>query len=303
MNQWLWVLVGIMALTIAALIVKIELMRKSAKEIETAFADRLMTETNTLIDVSGNDRYIKSLAASINVELKKLRSQRHKFCQGDKELKNAVTNISHDLRTPLTAICGYLELLRQEEKSEKAAVYLSHIENRIENLKQLTEELFRYTVILATENLEKETVDVKGVLEECLLGFYGAMDARGLTPEITITDKQVTGWLNRSALVRIFNNILTNALKYSDGDLKVCLDDNGRISFSNKALGMDEIQLGRLFDRFFTVETTREGTGLGLSIAKTLVEQMDGTIGAEYKGQTLCIHLEFPQGIVVRGKS
>lgn len=294
MEKWLWALVGVMALTIAALIIKIILMQKSAKEIENAFADRLMTETNTLIDVSGNDKYIRSLAASINAELRKLRSERHRFYQGDVELRGAVTNISHDLRTPLTAICGYLELLEKEEKSPKVEMYLANIANRIENLKQLTEELFRYTVILSTEKLEKEDVDIKGTLEECLLGFYGAMDAKGMEPEIVITDRQVTGTLNRSGLVRVFNNILNNALKYSDGDLRVCLDDDGRLSFSNTAANMDEIQVGRLFDRFFTVESARDSTGLGLSIARTLVEQMGGRIWARYKEQKLYIYLEFP---------
>lgn len=293
MNKWLWVLVGIMALTIAALINKIILMQKSVKEIEHAFADRLMTETNTLIDVSSNDKYIRSLASSINAELRKLRSERHRFYQGDVELRTAITNISHDLRTPLTAICGYLEMLEKEEKSEKVKLYLDYIDNRIESLKQLTEELFRYTVILSTEKLEKENVDVKGVLEECLLGFYGALKGRGIAPEIVITDKQVTRQLNRSALVRIFNNILNNALKYSDGDLKVCLDDDGRVSFSNTASGIDEIQVGKLFDRFFTVESARDSTGLGLSIAKALVEQMGGRIWAKYKGEQLYIYLEF----------
>lgn len=294
MDNWLWALVGVMALTIAALIIKIIFMQKSAKEIENAFADRLMTETNTLIDVSSNDKYIRSLAASINAELRKLRSERHRFYQGDVELRGAVTNISHDLRTPLTAICGYLELLEKEEKSPKVEMYLANIANRIENLKQLTEELFRYTVILSTEKLEKEDVDIKGTLEECLLGFYGAMDAKGMEPEIVITDRQVTGTLNRSGLVRVFNNILNNALKYSDGDLRVCLDDDGRLSFSNTAVNMDEIQVGRLFDRFFTVESARDSTGLGLSIARTLVEQMDGRIWARYKEQKLYIYLVFP---------
>ncbi len=294
MDKWLWALVGIMALTIAALIIKIIFMQKSAKEIEMAFADRLTTETNTLIDVSTNDKYIRSLAAAINAELRKLRSERHRFYQGDVELRSAVTNISHDLRTPLTAICGYLELLEKEEKSPKVEMYLANIGNRIENLKQLTEELFRYTVILSEEKLEKENVDIKGVLEECLLGFYGAMDAGGIKADIVITDKRVTGSLNRSALVRVFNNILSNALKYSDGDLKVGLDDDGRLSFGNKASGMDEIQVGRLFDRFFTVESARNSTGLGLSIAKTLVEQMGGKIWAKYKEQSLYIYLEFP---------
>lgn len=298
MNKWLWVLVGIMAVTIAGLMIKILLLQKSAREIEAAFADRLVTGTNTLIDVSSNDKYIRSLAASINKELSKLRNERHRFYQGDVELRNAVTNISHDLRTPLTAICGYLEMLEKEEKSEKVEKYLDYVGDRIKNLKQLTEELFRYTVILSTEALEKENVDVKAVLEECLLGFYGAMSGRGIEPQICITDKQVTGWVNRSALSRVFNNILNNALKYSDGNLKVELNDDGRISFSNRALGLDEIEVGRLFDRFFTVESAHASTGLGLSIARTLVEQMDGRIWAKYEKQTLYIYLELPCNII-----
>ena len=75
---------------------------------------------------------------------------------------------------------------------------------------------------------------------------------------------------------------------------QVCLDDDGRVLFSNTAFGMDEIQVGKLFDRFFTVESARDSTGLGLSIAKALVEQMDGRIWAKYKGEQLYIYLEFP---------
>ena len=118
MEEWLWALVGIMAMIIIALFMKIYILQKAAKEIANAFADRLMTDTNTLIDISCNDRYMRKLANAINTELRKLCIERHRFQQGDMELKNAVTNISHDLRTPLTAICGYLELLEREEKSD-----------------------------------------------------------------------------------------------------------------------------------------------------------------------------------------
>ena len=148
MEIWLWALIGIMAIIIAALLIKIHLLQKAASEIKDAFADRLITDTNTLIDISSRDRYMKSLANSINVQLRKLRSEHLRFIQGDTELKNAVTNISHDLRTPLTAICGYLDLLEQEEKSKTVEQYLLIIRNRAEILTQLTEELFRYSVIM-----------------------------------------------------------------------------------------------------------------------------------------------------------
>lgn len=94
---------------------------------------------------------MKRLAHELNCELKKLRVQKQKYQNGDKELKGAVTNISHDLRTPLTAICGYMDLLEREEKSENVSRYLGFVQNRIEAMKQLTEELFRYSVILSTE--------------------------------------------------------------------------------------------------------------------------------------------------------
>ena len=127
-----WVLVGVLIIIIVVLLIKIAFMRKAVKEIEDAFADRLMTDTNTLIDISSRDKYVCHLANSINEQLRKLRKERHKFQQGDLELKNAVTNISHDLRTPLTAICGYLDLLEQEEKSASVCRYVTIIKERTE---------------------------------------------------------------------------------------------------------------------------------------------------------------------------
>ena len=90
---------------------------------------------------------MRRLTESINRELRSLRRERRRFQQGDLELKEAVTNISHDLRTPLTAICGYLDLLEQEEKSQNVQRYLSQIEDRTMALRQLTEELFCYSVL------------------------------------------------------------------------------------------------------------------------------------------------------------
>lgn len=225
--------------------------------------------------------------------LRLLRKQRHKYLNGDQELKEAVTNISHDLRTPLTAICGYMELLQKEEKSENAVRYLSLIENRVDAMKQLTEELFRYSVILSTEEMALETVHINGVLEESIAAFYGALTSRGIQPQIHMCEGRVERKLNRKALARVFSNILNNALKYSDGDLEIALHHDGEILFFNTASGLNEVQVGKLFDRFFTVEAARNSNGLGLAISKALVEQMGGLICAEWTAAKQYIRIRF----------
>ena len=293
MEHLLLVIIGILFLIIFVLLAKIYFLRKSAQEIAEAFRDRLAADTNTLIDISSRDPYMCRLAASINVQLRQLRSQRHKYLNGDRELKEAVTNISHDLRTPLTAICGYMDLLEKEEKSEAVTRYLSLIANRTEAMKQLTEEFFRYSVILSAAEMQLEAVSINGALEESIAAFYGALTLRGIVPEIRITETPVLRRLNRGSLSRVFGNILNNALKYSDGDLEIQLRQDGEIIFSNTASKLDDVRVGRLFDRFFTVEAARNSNGLGLAISKTLVEQMGGVITARFQDSRLSIHIQF----------
>jgi hypothetical protein len=294
MGTWLWAVLGSLFLIITALCIKIYLLQKAAKEIEEAFADRLITDTNTLIAISSRDKHMRNLANGINIQLRKLREERHRFVQGDIELKNAVTNISHDLRTPLTAICGYLELLEKEEKSETVERYLDIIADRTEVLKQLTEELFRYSVIITTDSHEKELVVLNTVLEESIAAFYAALKEKNITPNIHFPERKVSRCLDRSALSRVFSNLLNNAMKYSDGDLEITLSETGEITFCNRASGLNEVQVGKLFDRFYTVEAARKSTGLGLAIARTLVEQMNGTIYATYENDRLSICVSFP---------
>lgn len=295
MVELLWSLVGALILIIFILSVKISLLQKAAGEISDAFADRLATDTNTLIDISSRDRHMRKLAASINVQLRQLRRERHRFVRGDLELKEAVTNISHDLRTPLTTICGYLDLLEKEKTTETTERYLSHIRNRTEVLRQLTEELFHYSVVTSLTSLTFEEVDLCRVLEESLLSFYGTMQQRNITPQIQIPERHILRVLDATALSRIFSNIISNAVKYSDGDFSVCMEETGCIIFSNTAKSLTPVTAGRLFDRFYTVETSRNSTGLGLSIAKHLTEQMGGSIKADYQGQRLSITVSFPE--------
>lgn len=269
--------------------VKCILMKKSAREITEKLSEKLSEDTNTLIDISSADKDMRSLAAALNKELSKLREERRLCKQGDTELKDAVTNISHDLRTLLTAICGYLDLLEREEMSGTARQYIEQIENRTEVMKQLTEELFRYSIVAAAKEFDLERLCVNDVLEESIVTFYGAISQRGIAPDITITEERIERITDRSALTRVFGNIITNALKYSSGDLTVEMTEDCTITFANSSDNLGKISAERLFDRFYTVETGSNSTGLGLSIAKLLVEQMNGTISAEIRGDKLFI--------------
>lgn len=236
---------------------------------------------------------MRKLAADINVQLRLLRKERHRYQQGDLELKEAVTNISHDLRTPLTAINGYLDLLEREEKNENVQRYFSQIQNRTEVLKNLTEELFRYSVVTSSQELKVERIDVVRTLEESLLSFYAVMQEKGIQPEIELPEEPVYRELDAGAVNRIFSNIISNALKYSDGDLSVVMDTDGSITFTNTAHNLNAVTVGRLFDRFYTVEASRNSTGLGLSIAKMLTERMSGSISAQYQNKRLYVTIDF----------
>ena len=236
---------------------------------------------------------MRKLASEINIQLRLLRKERHRYQQGDLELKEAVTNISHDLRTPLTAIIGYLDLLEREEKSVTTQRYLSQIQNRTEVLKNLTEELFRYSVVTSLQDLKPERMDVVRTLEESLLSFYGAMQEKGIRPHIELPEEPVWRQLDAGAVNRIFSNIISNALKYSDGDLSVVMEPDGSITFSNTSQALNTVAVGKLFDRFYTVEASRNSTGLGLSIAKILTERMGGSISASYFDKKLYITITF----------
>lgn len=282
----------VLIIVIIFLLIKIALMRKSMGEIASSLDNILDGDTNAVITVSSVDGSVRKLAARLNKQLRGLRARRIRYENGDRELKEAVTNISHDLRTPLTSISGYLELLSQEEKSETVEKYLDIIDNRTQTLKELTEELFRYAVILAQDEITLEMLDIKAVLEESILSFYGAMNEAGIVPELSITKNSVIRQSNRAALSRIFGNIIGNALKYSDGDLSVELSDDGQVTFKNHAHNLDKLRVEKLFDRFYTVQEARGSTGLGLSIARSLVEQLGGSIGAEYEDGVLRIEVK-----------
>ena len=289
------VLCALLAIAVLLLLWKLWLLRRSAEELRRGVQERLETDTNTLLSIPSRDGAMCRLAAGLNVQLRQLRRERQQYQNGDRDLKEAVTNVSHDLRTPLTAICGYLDLLEGEEKSEAAERYLSLIRGRTDHLRSLTEEFFRTSAVLAAEEPEPaEPVSLNRAVEESLAAWYGVLSTRGIAPEVDLPDTPVVRPLNREAVSRILSNVLSNAARYSPGDLRIVLEENGTLTFSNAAPSLTPVLAERLFDRYFTVESGGQGTGLGLSIARRLTEQMGGTAAAGWQEGILTVRLYFP---------
>ena len=148
---------------------------------------------------------------------------------------------------------------------------------------------------LQEEKLHIEQVCINDILEQSLVGFYGVFTKKDIIPDIQMPEIKIIRYLDKMAVRRVFDNILSNAARYADGDFAVKLTAEGKILFSNHAANLSRVEVERLFERFFTVQTAKESTGIGLSIAKVLTEKMDGNIDAAYSAGYLSIQVIFQE--------
>lgn len=274
------------------LIVKVFLIKKTIREIEKSFTYIIKSDTNNIVTISSLDKDIKNLTINLNKNLMELRKQKLEYKNGNQELKKIITNISHDLRTPLTVINGYIDLLQKENKNVEQERYIKIIKEKIYELQELTEQLFGFSKTVDVDlEVKKEECCLNDILEESLANYYNQFKEKNIIPKISISNKKINKMVNRIAIIRIFENILSNVLKYSNGNFEVILNDDGIITFSNKANSLDAITVQKIFDRYFTVENAKESTGIGLAIAKQLIEQNRGKITAEYVNGYLIIKL------------
>lgn len=293
MSIWFYLFLIVSCISIF-LIIKILITKSEIKNIGESLSRIINTDTNNLITISTNDRDLKKLAILLNESLKNLRKLELEYKNGSGELKTSITNISHDLRTPLTAIRGYLDLMNKFNLSEKQIEYSSIIDSKVKDLTYLTEQLFDFSKTLDIQDeIKKEDIVINGILEDSIASFYSLFVSHNITPNIDISKDKVVRLLNENMLKRIFENIISNAIKYSNGDFNVKLYSNGIVEFSNKADSLDKVSLEKLFDRYYTVKSVKKANGIGLSIAKQLVDLSGGTIEAKYKDSTLIIRVKF----------
>lgn len=289
-----WILIIIfLILVIIFLISKIVIINLSIKEIETNIEKILKEDSNRLITISTNNINLKKLANNLNLYIYEFRKQEKKYKNGNQELQKSITNISHDLRTPLTAIKGYIDLIEKDNLNKKQSNYLKIISDKVDILTTLTEQLYDYSKCLdLKDKIKKEKVCINDILEDVLVSYYELFKQKNITPKILIVEKKIFKYLDKNMFVRVLENIISNALKYSEDNFEVNLLDTGKIIISNKTKSLNITNVKKIFNRYYTLQTGSKSSGLGLSIAKQLIELNGGNIYAKYKNNNLIIEIE-----------
>lgn len=260
------------------------------------------------LKIQGDDE-ISELCRNINLMSQELKT---KF-DYEREIENSkselISGVSHDLRTPLTSIKGYLQLVKDKryETSDQLETYINVAFSRIEMLEDLIENLFEYTKLQGKEiGLNYQRLCLNDIVHQIILDYGPLFDKENLSLKASIPKEKYIVKIDPEKYVRVIENLLGNALKYSlkPGNVSVSLfsENNGvRMTIKNRAKSIDAESLAHLFDRFYRLEKSRSketgGTGLGLAIAKSIVELHEGSIWAENKNETLSFNVWLPLNI------
>lgn len=259
-----------------------------------------LKQKNRKINLTFFDKDIEKLAKEINEQIDLTNTANAEKKRTENELKQAVANISHDIRTPMTSILGYVQFLELEEiTAEDRANYTAIVKSGALRLKALLEDFFELSIVESPEYpLKIEQVKLNNLLLEVLVGFYEEFHQKGIEPIVHIPDQEIQLNADVSAVKRVMENLLVNAIRHSEGNVELRLEQLSlsiQLTISNPASQLKEIDVAHLFDRFYKVDQTRtgKGTGLGLSISKSLMTKMNGSLKAELRESQLIMTCEW----------
>ncbi|GGP11253.1 sensor histidine kinase [Oceanobacillus neutriphilus] len=268
-------------------------LKKEIRSVSKQLKERHQNKTDTKIRLGYYDKDTESLANEINLQIDETRHAIAQKRRTENELKQAVSNISHDIRTPMTSILGYIQFLEDDALThDQRKEYVLIVKNGALRLKVLLEDFFELSVIESTDYaLKIESIPLNDLVLEVLAGFYEEFNQKQIEPAINIPKEDISIMADSSAVKRVIENLITNALKHSTGDVTITLESIPsfvELTIRNPAPQLKEEDLFHLFDRFYKADQARKGkgTGLGLAIAKSLMEKMQGSLSAELdKGQ------------------
>lgn len=269
-------------------------IRRIRKEIQIIKKE----DTNTLLHSESNSLEINRLIKELNALFLDLKNIKIDVDRKNKSLYKMMTNISHDLRTPLTSALGYIDIILTSDISkEEQEKELKIIEERLKRLEELINSFFEFSKIISnSESIELEEVNLIAIIEESMLHYYEDFEKDKRKIDFINDKNKVKLLSNQKLLIRIFDNLIGNSYKHSNSDLRIELkvDNKIQIKFSNGLL-YPELDTEKMFDEFYTVDVsrTKSNTGLGLAIAKDFTEQLNGKIYAIKKDELLEIIVEF----------
>lgn len=284
---------------IAAAVLGIRLfqIKRQLHQITVQLDERTKGITEKKITVSLIDGHVNKLAAALNRSLNVQKELRTEVWRKDRQLKDSIANLSHDLRTPLTSILGYLQLFRSPDcPKEKGEDYLRIIDEKAHVLKTLINGLYELSVS-DVHHLKEEELDLNLLLSDVLAGQCELFEKSGIILQVKLPDSPVRISGDRVACTRILQNLLNNTVRYAQDSAEIVLekrDSRAFLSIRNFAPNLTQEDTQHLFDRFYTADRSRTGggTGLGLSIVRNLLLQMGGTVDASLKDRILCLTIQ-----------
>lgn len=293
-------IIVILVILIAFILCYVFLEKAEIKRLKKELDFIMSNDTNRILHTEFNSKELKEFVSAINMYLSEIQKRKMEIEHKNNNLMVMMRNISHDLRTPLTSAAGYTDLILNSDLTEDEKISeMKIVEARLKRLTELVDSFFEFSKILTTnKEIELETVNLIGILEECIGNFYEDYKKENREVDFITSNNKISISTNRTMLSRIFENLISNALKYGSGNLTIeVISENAdaiRISFTNRIIDKD-LDTGRIFDDFYTtdISRTKGSTGLGLAIAKEFTEQLNGNIEAHIEDDKLVIDTTF----------
>lgn len=286
----------IFVLVIIYLACRLLILKRAIQKVSRELREiSLELDENRVVKMPVPEKELEELLEGINQNLEAIRIERRNYQQEELKLKEQIENISHDLRTPLTAVLGYLKMIDTEEMDSEHCNYLQTAINKSYTLQNLVSQFYELSRVNAENfHLKLEPVNAVRILKEICLEYYGLFEKEQLIINMSLKENSFVISGGEEALKRVFSNLIQNAIRYAKSELNIQVEsgldgETVQFIFSNDIEAEQEISdPERLFDRFYMQEQSRNhgGTGLGLTISKSLVEHMNGTIHAVYSGES-----------------
>ena len=294
----LMIILGVLCL---GLLVYSYLQRRQTRQLGEQLSAILEQEpTNQLLGQELTSQEVTRLVSAMNRLLLLNRSHARQFHEQADSLQQSLTHLSHDLRTPLAALEGYLQLLEESDDETDRKRYQAILKHRLSHTRQLLEQYFLSLKYTAPDfQLTLSMIDPNELFLQCLLSFWPQFEAKQMEPDIQLVDYplQIAG--DREALVRIYNNLIQNGLQYGQDMFKVHSETSDAayiLTISNGLADQPAPDHDRIFERFYKADAMRtsESSGLGLSIVKSLVGHLQGRVDSGSRDDIFWIRLTFP---------
>lgn len=293
-------IIVILVILIAFILCYVFLEKAEIKRLKKELDFIMFNDTNRILHTEFNSKELKEFVSAVNMYLSEIQKRKTEIEHKNNNLMIMMRNISHDLRTPLTSAAGYTDLILNSDLTEDEKICeMKIVEARLKRLTELVDSFFEFSKILTTnKKIELETVNLIGILEECIGNFYEDYKKENREVDFITSNNKISISTNRTMLSRIFENLISNALKYGSGNLTIeVISENAdviRISFTNRIIDKD-LDTTKIFDDFYTtdISRTKGSTGLGLAIAKEFTEQLNGNIEAHIEDDKLVIDTTF----------